>query len=258
MSGKTAREERREQRLREEGQAVGQERRQRLLKLGAAAAFLAVVAVIVAVVISQSGGGGGGGGNASQLKDVGLVRRNLAGIPQSGLTLGEPGAKVRLIEFGDLQCPVCKSYAEEVVPSVIESKIRSGAAKFEFRNFTIISEESIPAGAAAIAAGMQGRGWNYVELWYRNQGEERSGYVTDAFMTSVARGAGVPDIARWNRDRKSKAVIAEVKRTTSEAAGLGFNGTPSFAVAGPGVSGLEPFGTPGSAATIEAEINRAG
>ena len=57
---------------------------------------------------------------------------------------------------------------------MIEAKVRSGEAKIEFRNFTIIDEQSGPAGAAAIAAGEQGRGWNFVELFYRNQGTEDS------------------------------------------------------------------------------------
>lgn len=256
MSGKSARQERREQRLQEEGEAQSQERRQRLLKLGAAVAFLAIVAVAVAIVVSQSGGGGGSAGGTAA--DVSLVRGELAGVPQSGLVLGQPGAKVTVFEYGDLQCPVCKAYSEEVIPKLIESEVRSGKAKIEFRNFTIISEQSVPAGAAAIAAGRQGRGWNYVELFYRNQGEERSGYVTDAFMTKIAKGAGVPDLARWNRERKSKAVVDQVKATTSEAERLGFSGTPSFAVQGPASAGMKTLGTPESAGAIEEAISKAG
>lgn len=254
MSGRKAREERREERLREESDVERQERRQRLLKLGAAAAFLAIVAVAVAVVVSQSQGGGGGGSVA----DAGLVGKELEGIPQSGLVLGRPSARVTLFEFGDLQCPVCKAYSEEIVPSVIESEVRGGKAKIEFRNFTIISQESVPAGAAAIAAGKQGRGWNYLELFYRNQGTESSGYVTDAFMTKIARGAGVPDIARWNRERKSKAILDQVARTTAEAQRLAFSGTPSFAVEGPASHGLKTLETPNSAAAIEEAISQAG
>lgn len=254
MSGKKAREERREQRLHEESEVERQERRQRLLKLGSAVAFLAIVAVAVAVVISQSQSGGGGGSVA----DAGLVGKELEGIPQSGLVLGQPSAKVTLFEFGDLQCPVCKAYSEEIVPSVIESEVRGGKAKIEFRNFTIIGPESVPAGAAAIAAGKQGRGWNYLELFYRNQGEERSGYVTDKFMTKIAKGAGVRDIARWNRERKSKAILNQVAATTAEAERLAFNGTPSFAVEGPASGGLKTLGTPGSATAIEEAIKQAG
>ena len=117
-----------------------------------------------------------------------------------------------LVEFGDLQCPVCKGYSEEVLPQVIETQVRSGEAKLEFRNYTIIGPESMPAGAAAIAAGKQGRGWKFVELFYRNQGVEDSGYVTDEFLTAIAKGAGVPDIAKWNADRKSKRVLARSRR----------------------------------------------
>ncbi|HET6571803.1 MAG TPA: thioredoxin domain-containing protein, partial [Solirubrobacterales bacterium] len=174
---------------------MNDERRRRLLQIGSAAIFVAVVVVAVLIVVSSNETDGGD----TSLEDVGLVKRQLRGIPQTGLTLGDPTAKVTLFEYGDLQCPVCKAFSEQIVPQVIESKVRTGEAKLEFRNFTIISEESVPAGAAALAAGQQGRGWNYVELFYRNQGREASGYVTDEFLTELARGAGVADLDRWNK-----------------------------------------------------------
>ncbi|MDX6609048.1 MAG: hypothetical protein QOF85_973 [Solirubrobacterales bacterium] len=227
------------------------ERRERLVKLGSAAAFLSLAAVAVLIVVSQSGSSGG---DSSNIVDTKLVRQQLSGIPQSGMVLGDPGAKVTLLEFGDLQCPVCKGYAEEVLPQVIEKQVRGGQAKLDFRNFTIIGAQSTPAGAAAIAAGEQGRGWNFVELFYRNQGEEDSGYATDEFLTAIAKAAGVRNVAKWNSDRKSKRVLEEVANTTGEAERLGFTGTPSFAVEGPGTTGLEPLGTPGSAGDLEAAI----
>lgn len=254
MSGKSSREARREERLQAESEGDRDERRKRLLQIGSALVFIVIVAVAVAVVITQSSSDGGD----TELEDVDLVAQELQGIPQSGLTLGKKDAPVTLFEFGDLQCPVCKSYAEGIVPEVIESKVRSGEAKIEFRNFTIISEESIDAGAAALAAGQQGRGWNFLELFYRNQGIEASGYVTDEFLTEVARGAGVPDIARWNKDRKDEAgVLRVVQRETEEAQKLGLTGTPSFVVAGPGSDGMEVLGTPGDAGTLERAIEDA-
>jgi protein-disulfide isomerase len=253
MSGKNAREARREERLRTEGEAEQGERRRRLLQIGSAAAFLVVAAVLVLIVVSSSKTSGGD----TNLEDVGLVKSQLQGIPQNGTVLGDPRAKVTLFEFGDLQCSACKGFAEEIIPGVIDSKVRSGEAKLEFKNFTIIGEESTPAGAAAIAAGEQGRGWSYIELFYRNQGPEASGYVTDEFLAQIAKGAGVPDIAKWNRDRKSSATLAEVKRTSEEAESLEFTGTPSFAVEGPGTQGLETLGTPGSAQALEEAIEAA-
>jgi protein-disulfide isomerase len=255
MSGKSAREQRREERLAAESKDERQDRRKRLLQIGSAAVFLAIVVVAVLIVVSSTGGGSSGG--EVDLEDVSLVKEKLQGIPQSGLVLGNPKAKVTLYEFGDLQCPVCKAYSEQIVPEVIESKVRGGEAKIEFRNFTIISEESIPAGAAAVAAGRQDLGWNYLELFYRNQGEERSGYVTDEFMTEIAKGAGVPDIAKWDKERKDSKTIEEVHATTAEASRLGCTGTPCFAVEGPATNGKETLGTPGEAALLEEAIEEA-
>jgi len=137
MSGRRDREARREERLQEEASSEAAERRQRLIKLGSAMAFLAVVVVAVLIVISA---GQSGGGDTS-LEGVAQVKRLLSGVPQQGMVLGKPGAKVKLVEFGDLQCPVCKGYSEEILPPLIEGQVASGKAKLDFRNYTIIGPE---------------------------------------------------------------------------------------------------------------------
>jgi protein-disulfide isomerase len=237
---------------------ASEERRQNLVKMASAAVFLAIVVVAVLIVIGQSEGDGGDPSDVAEATETG---RQLAGIPQAGMVLGEPSARVTLIEFGDLQCPVCKGFAEEVIPPLIESQVRNGEARLEFRNFTIIGEQSVDAGAAAVAAGEQGRGWSFIELFYRNQGLEASGYVTDEFLTAIAEGAGVPDIEKWDRARKSDSAIGTVEKTTAQAERLGLEGTPSFAVEGPGANpdaeGLEVIGTPQSVGELEAAIDAA-
>ncbi len=205
------------------------ERREKLIKLASGMTFVAVGAVAVLVVITQSQTSGGD----TKLEGVAEVRRLLKDLPQRGMSLGEPRARASLVEFGDLQCPVCRTYAEEALPQLIEGPVRRGNAKLKFQNFAIIGPESATAGAAALAAGAQGRGWSFVELFYRNQGGENSGYAGDeAFLTAVAKGAGVADIRRWNRDRRSQRLLNAVEATSAEAEDLGFGGTPSFAVKG--------------------------
>lgn len=255
MSGRQDREKRKEERLKAETRASAKDRRQRLLQFGAGAVFLVIIAVVVLIVVSSSNSKSGG--DAGNLKEVSAVDSLIASAPQEKLILGDPKAPVKLVEFGDLQCPICKEYSEEFLPAVIEGPVAQGQARIEFRNFTIISEESIPAGAAAIAAGEQGRGWNYIELFYRNQGEERSGYVTDEFMTSIAEGAGVKNIAKWNKERKASKTVKQVEATTAEANKFGFEGTPSFAIEGSKTNGLEPFASPESSAEFEEAINAA-
>lgn len=256
MSDKKEREKRREERIAAEAKVDTGDRRTRILQIAAGAVFLAIVAVVVVIVVASSGSNGGG--DASKIKEADAVDQLLSGIPQNELELGEKSAPVELIEFGDLQCPICKANSEEVMPSLIQNKIRTGEAKLVFRNFTIISEESIPAGAAAIAAGKQGRGYNFIETFYRNQGEERSEYVTDEFLEAIAKAAGVKNLAQWNKDRKSKEVLEEVETTTSEASSkYGFTGTPSFLIKGPSTNGYEIFNNAEGASAFEEAIAKA-
>jgi len=256
MSNKREREKRREERIAAEAKVETGDRRTRILQVAAGAAFLAVVIVVVVIVAASSGGDSGG--DATKIEHGAEVDRLLSGVPQSELELGQKSAPVELIEFGDLQCPICKANSEEVLPDLIQNKIRTGDAKLVFRNFTIISEESIPAGAAAIAAGKQGRGYNFIETFYRNQGEERSGYVTDEFMEAVAKAAGVKNLAQWNKDRKSPEVLKEVETTTAEASSkYGFTGTPSFLIKGPSSNGYEIFQNTEGAGAFEEAIDKA-
>lgn len=209
--------------------------RTRARQIASGVAFLAVCAIAVLIVLTQVGGGSGGDTN---LEDVGLVEQQLRGIPQHGTVLGDPAAKVRVIEYGDLQCPVCKGFSESVAPDLIDQVVRKGTASYDFRQFPVIGDpphvDSTVAAKAALAASEQGRYWNYVELFYRNQGGEDSGYVTEPFMTAIAKGAGVTNIPRWNEDRRSGKWSSVLARTDAEAGKLGFSGTPSFVVEGPG------------------------
>lgn len=258
---KEEREARREERRQAEAEAQQRAQRQRLVKLVSAAVFLAVIAVAVVIVISQSGGGSSGG-DSSKLKSQALVAKELKGIPQNGPVLGDPSAKATLVEYGDLQCSTCQFYAERVLPGIIAGPVRSGQAKIEFRPVEVIGPQSVPAAAAANAAGEQGRFWSYIELFYANQGAENSGYVTDGFMNAVAKAAGVADITKWDQSRKSPTWNQQLSQHQSQFRGFGFTGTPSFAIQ----SGTGPVkaipGQTGSTtlppAAIEAAIKQAG
>jgi protein-disulfide isomerase len=254
MSNKKEREKRREERLQEESKAEVGDRRTRLLQFGAGAVFLVIVVIVVLIVASS---GGSSGGDATNLKEVAAVDSLVSGVPQEKLVLGDPKAKVELFEYGDLQCPVCKAYSEEILPQVIEKQVKTGKAKLEFRNFLIIGPQSLPAGQGAIAAGTQGRGWNFLELFYRNQGEENSGYATEDFIAAVAKAAGVKDMAKWKKEANSKATGEEAEKTSEQAQNFGFTGTPSFAIKGPNSNGIELLGTPGSSGSLEESIEKA-
>jgi protein-disulfide isomerase len=257
MSNQRDREKRREERIAAESQAAGSDRRTRLLQLSAGGVFLAIIIVVVVIIVAGSGSSENAGGNPSSVAHTAEVEKAVAGIPQNANSLGKASAPTTLIMYGDLQCPICKEYIEEILPEIIATDVKKGEVKLVYRDFIIISEESIPAGEAALAAGEQGKGWTYIELFYRNQGEERSGYVTEEFLESIGKAAGIPDIAQWNKERKSGKFKKQVEETTNQAGKLGFTGTPSFAIEGPNANGLELLGTPESTGAIEEAIKKA-
>jgi protein-disulfide isomerase len=247
------REAARREREGQEQAAAADARRKRMTQLGFAGVLLAGVVVAAAIAISQSGGGGGG--NASSVTDSALVAKQLQGIHQQGEVLGDPAAPVTVTEYGDPQCPVCKSFSEQIAPDLIAGPVREGRAKYEFKPWLIIGPDSKPAAAAALAAGDQGRFFNYIELFYRNQGQENSGYVTDEFLTAIAKGARVPDIDAWNTDRQASKWEGVLARIDSEASSLRLTGTPSIVVDGPG--GRKIFTSIPAEVEIEAAIKAA-
>ena len=217
------RKELREQRLKAEAAAKTGDRRQNLFKIVGIAAFVAVIAIVAIVVVSMSGSDDSG-------KDPSSVNKLLAGIPQNGTVLGDPDAPVTLVEFGDLQCPACKQYSEQVTPVVISGPVKAGKANFDFQNWNIIGPDSNEAAKAALAASLQGKYWSFIENFYADQGFENSGYVTDDFLTGIAEKSGVPDIDKWNEDRTLPKWDKQITATDAQAASLGFTGTPSFAI----------------------------
>ncbi|HET7416117.1 MAG TPA: thioredoxin domain-containing protein [Solirubrobacterales bacterium] len=230
-------------------------RRQRLLQIAAGAAFLALAAVLVLIVVNSSGNDDPSGGGNTKLEGVAEINRSLAGYPQEGSVIGDTSAPVETVEYGDLQCPVCKHYAEDIIPPVLENQVKKGQTFIDFRYMVVVGDESIAAGAAAHAAGLQHRSWNFIEIFYRNQGEENSGYADDdEFLEAVAKAAGVKDLDKWNEDRAN--LTEWVEENTEEAHNVGLHGTPSFTVRGPKSNfELKVVGTPDSTEALEEAID---
>jgi protein-disulfide isomerase len=233
------------ERLRSERQAAESHQvdalaRKRRLQYLIIAGFAAIAVIVALILISQSGGDEDGGEDPpSNLRGAAQVDAELSGIPQQGQVLGDANAPVTVVEFADPQCPVCAAFAEQIAPELISNEVRSGSVKYELQPYLIIGPESEPAMTAALAAGEQGRFWNFLQLFYRNQGAENSGYVTDAFLTSIAEAAGVEDLDQWNQSRNGSNWESVLTDGTNQAESLGFNGTPSILVEGP--NGQKPL-----------------
>ena len=186
-----------------------------------AAAALAAVVVAAAIAASSSGGE-----PPPPVASSDLFR----GIPERGGVLGDPGAPVTVTEYLDLQCPACAAAARQTLPALVRDHVRTGEVKLEARALHFLGPDSERAARFAAAAAEQGRLWPFLDSFYAAQGPENSGYVTDEFLRSVARAAGV-DAGEAFAYADGAGAQEALNRANADAETAGVQGTPAFTVA---------------------------
>jgi len=261
-SRKEQKEAARERRLAEERVRADKARRERRLRMlgGIAVGTIAVIAAVFAI---SSGGGNNSAPkpNTAQAKNAAAtVTKLLNGIPQQGNTLGNPNAKVTLTEYGDLVCPVCKDFAVGTQSQLIASDVRSGKVKIVWKALETASQTAnhsmfVPSQAAALAAGQQKLGWDYIELFYHEQGDETASYVTNSYLDGLAQQVPGLNYSKWSSDRQSPTLAGQVSSDRLSAANAGFNSTPTLVLQGPKGQAQPIVGNPTSYAQLESAIN---
>ncbi|HTU85600.1 MAG TPA: thioredoxin domain-containing protein [Solirubrobacteraceae bacterium] len=183
------------------------------------------------------------------------INELLADIAQQGDTLGEPGAVVTLEYFGDLECPFCRDFSLEVLPSIIRRWVRSGKLRIEYRALQTATRDPevfVAQQVAALAAGKQDKAWHFVETFYAEQGEEGSGYVTESYLAGIASQIRRLDLGRWATDRKDPELAKKIANDEAAASNAGLTGTPSFLLGASG-GAMRTF-SPTDATSFDAAI----
>jgi protein-disulfide isomerase len=165
----------------------------------------------------------------AERKQTGLAKvRDDQGDP----VMGNANGTITLYEFSDYNCGYCKRVFEP-----IQQLMRDNPdVRLVIKEFPILSQSSLVAAKAAIAAEMQGKFGDYhiAMMTYRGQ-------ITDAVVMRMAAQAGV-DIEQLKSDMESPKTMAIIQRTREAAAALEINGTPGLVVGDtivPGAIGLD-------------------
>jgi len=162
------------------------------------------------------------------------------GIPQHGTTLGSPRAPVTLVEFADPQCPYCAQFTAQTLPVIVRDYVRTGKVRLVFRGLAFLGPDSGTALRWVLAAGQQNRLWNELDILYRNQGTENTGWVTQDLLDAAARSVKGLDLARMHSDQGSSAVRAEAAAAAAAAGRAHVPGTPYFE-AGRSLASVRPL-----------------
>ena len=215
----------------------------KVLMIGGATVAAIIVAIVLGVVLS--------GGSSSSLGDLPAVgsldNTNLSGarevedlfkgIPQTGTTLGRESAPVTLTQFIDLQCPACRSFETTAFVDIVEKWVRPGKLRVETQAWAFIGPDSVRGQKAVIAAGNQGKAFNFAALLYGNQGVENAGWLDDDMVGRVAAAIPGMQVQRLLDERGSAAVEKAAQEVDARATADGVNSTPTLFVGKTGAKG---------------------
>jgi protein-disulfide isomerase len=216
----------------EQAEAASAVRRTRLTQLGIVVAI--VVVIIVAVVIATGGSSKKGLAKGTEVGKVSTeVAALVGGIAQTGNTIGDPKAPVTLQYFGDLECPICRDFTLGALQSLIPTYVRSGKLKIEYRSLETATKEPETFKTqqlAALAAGKQQKMWYFIELFYRQQGEENTEYVNESYLQKLAQQVPGLNLTAWSTARSDPELAGSITVDAQAANAAGFTGTPSFLI----------------------------
>jgi protein-disulfide isomerase len=162
------------------------------------------------------------------------------GLEAPSLIIGNPNAKVTLVEFGDFQCPSCKRFFQQTEPQIRAAYIDKGLVKLEYHVFPWIGPDSVRAGEAAYCANDQNAFTSYHDELYQAQGAENSGLFSAEELQRLAQKIGL-NMDAFDACYSSGKYKAIVESGIAEAKANNINGTPTILIGDHRIVGAQSF-----------------
>jgi protein-disulfide isomerase len=204
------------------------------------------------------------GGSATDTSTVTITQANppsggtwadVVNATSAGFMLGNPNAKVKLIEIGSLSCPHCKAFDDEGVPTLIDKYVKTGQVSWEFRPYVIHGPIDVAANLVIRCNGVK-TFFPLMQALYKDQAvwmakvqatpqdklEQLQNLPTDQTFVAMANllgfqdwaaARGVPQ-AKSNRCLSDQKMIDHEVQVTSDVSNQypEFSGTPAFVING--------------------------
>lgn len=173
---------------------------------------------------------------------------------EGGFVMGNPNAKVKLVEYGSLTCPHCREFDETGSEPLINTYVKSGQVSYEFRNYvrdafdlaaTLIARCNGPKGFFPLARSLYKDQMNWVgkvQAVPREQLEGLTNLPTGQIPPTAAKFAGLQQwaVARGIPEAKSAQCLSnetDINRLVQQTSAVtdqfpDFPGTPTFVING--------------------------
>ena len=161
-------------------------------------------------------------------------RTNLMSLTKENLIygstiLGDPNAKISIVEFGDYQCTFCYKFHKDTMKQIVNKYVKNGTVNFVYKDFPLNGDSSIMASEASYCAQNQGKFWKYHDAIYENWEGENTGWVTRDTLLSFARDTGL-NSDEFTSCMNDLTFRQKVLDNEEFAKSIGIDATPSFMI----------------------------
>jgi protein-disulfide isomerase len=177
--------------------------------------------------------------------------KRVAQTPEGGFLMGNPAARVKLVEYGSMTCPTCARFSN-AAKAELAARVRTGKVSFEFRNFVL---NGVDVAASLVArCGGTARFFPLTESFYATQpqwtgkisglpaaqqqqlqalpdGQRLVRVAQLGGLTQMAAQAGLP-AARTNACLADPAALKRLVEMAEAGDARGVHGTPTFFING--------------------------
>ncbi len=143
--------------------------------------------------------------------------------------LGDPNAKITVVEFGDYQCTFCYKFHQDTMKKIDDNYISSGKVNFVYKDFPLNGEASKIAAEASYCAQKQGKFWQYHNRVFDNWDGENTGWVTKNALLEFAKYSEL-DIEEFNTCMNNSEYKEKVLQNEQFAREINIDATPSFLI----------------------------
>lgn len=178
----------------------------RLLLIAAAGASLALAGC----------GQGGGGAGAASAEDM---------------TLGDPNAPVKVVEYASVTCSHCATFNEETFPQFRAQYIDTGKVHYTFKEFLTPPEQVAAAGFLVARCAGKDKYFTVIDALFRGQQEMFQSGDMRGGLLRVAQSAGMTE-EQFNACVQDEAALTALNERVERAIRDGISATPTFLVNG--------------------------
>ena len=154
---------------------------------------------------------------------------NKENLMQGSTILGNPDAKITIVEFGDYQCTFCYKFHDETMKKIDQAYIKTENVNFVYRDFPLNGPQSILASEASYCAQKQNKFWEYHDTLYNNWGGENTGWITKNVLIGFANDIKL-DLDSFSQCLENSEFKQKVLDNEQFAREIGIDATPSFLI----------------------------